>query len=333
MIAAQPPGPPWTKALVLGVFRHPVRQQAWAQWGMPAVRAPAAARLVPFTEVRHQQPDDCLHHELVAVRGREMDWTIPAHRHDGLHQFQLLLRGSLRGEVDGRPLAARAPVLLLLPPGTVHGFSYTRGASGHQVTLPTTTLDRLLGDAGLARAALGQPVLLEGERALAVRDQAEHLFASIAREFHGHAPGRVQSLLALATLLAVLVLRHAGQPPDGTARPGARDTLVQRYRALLERHHAQRWSLADYAQALEVTADHLSRSCRHSTGQSALELLHERVLLEARRLLAYTPMPVAEVAAQLGFEDAAYFSRFFGRASGTSPSQYRLQIAAGVRGG
>lgn len=300
---------------------------------MPAAPARAAAPLVPFREVRHDQPDDCLHHELVTVRGREMGWTIPAHRHEGLHQFQLLLRGSLRGEVDGQPLAARAPLLLLLPPGVVHGFIYTRSASGHQVTLPTTTLDRLLGEAGLARAALGRPVLLQGEAAAAVRDEATHLFEAIAREFRGDAPGRVQSLLALATLLSVLVLRHARASGDGATRPGARDALVQRYRALLERHHAQRWSLSDYAQALEVTPDHLSRSCRQCTGQSALELLHERVLLEARRLLAYTPMPVAEVAAQLGFEDAAYFSRFFGRASGTSPSDYRVQVAAGVRAG
>ena len=46
--------------------------------------------LVPFREVRHDEPDDCLHYESVAVRGTEMDWTIPAHRHEGLHQFQFL---------------------------------------------------------------------------------------------------------------------------------------------------------------------------------------------------------------------------------------------------
>ena len=53
---------------------------------------PAAAPLllVPFREVRHEQPDDCLHYEPVAVRGKLHDWTIPAHRHDALHQFQLL---------------------------------------------------------------------------------------------------------------------------------------------------------------------------------------------------------------------------------------------------
>lgn len=301
---------------------------------MPAATAARPpARLVAFREVRHQQPDDCLHYEPVAVRGREMDWTIPAHRHEGLHQLQLLVRGRLSGEVDGRAIAGKAPLLLLLPPGAVHGFRYTRGAQGHQVTLPSATLDRLLGDAGLARAALGQPLLLQDEAAAGIGSEATTLFESIAREFRGDAPGRVQSLLALATLLAVLVLRQAGDAMDSAPRAGARDTLVQRYRALLEQHHAQRWPLGDYARALGVTADHLSRSCRQVTGQSALELLHERLLLEARRLLAYTPMPVAEVAAQLGFEDAAYFSRFFGRASGTSPSAYRVQVAAGVRAG
>ena len=80
-----------------------------------------------------------------------------------------------------------------------------------------------------------------------------------------------------------------------------------------------------------VTSDHLSRTCRQIAGCSALDLLHERVLLEARRLLAYTPMPVAEVGAQLGYQDPAYFSKFFARSVGESPSDYRAKVARGVK--
>lgn len=64
--------------------------------------------------------------------------------------------------------------------------------------------------------------------------------------------------------------------------------------------------------------------------QSALELLHERRLLEARRLLAYSQLPIAQIAHQLGYEDPAYFSRFFQRRVGVSPSWYRAQVADGL---
>ena len=67
------------------------------------------------------------------------------------------------------------------------------------------------------------------------------------------------------------------------------------------------------------------------TGQGALDLVHARLMLEARRLLAYTPMPVTEIAHALGYEDPAYFSKFFARSVGEPPSAYRESVAKGVR--
>jgi AraC family transcriptional activator of pobA len=286
--------------------------------------------LVPFREVRHDQPDDCLHYEAVAVRGEEMHWTIPAHRHEGLHQFQLLASGAMHGVIDGQDFACEAPALLLLAPGSVHGFTYTPDAVGHQVTLPTATLREWLGGSALAETALGSSFVVSGEAAGI--DETLRLFEALAREFRADQPGRVHSLQAHATLLAVQFLRQRGEQHAAGQARGARDTLVQRYRALLEAHYRTETALAFYAEALGVSADHLSRSCRNVAGQSAQELLHERVMLEARRLLAYTPAPVAHIAAELGFADPAYFSKAFARCVGHTPSAYRNLVAQGVRG-
>lgn len=139
------------------------------------------------------------------------------------------------------------------------------------------------------------------------------------------------ALLAAATLLAVLLLRLHGEHTQRAQAPGARDALVQRFRARAEQHFHEHRGLPFYARALGVTPDHLSRNCRNATRQSALQLLHERLMLEARRLLAYTPMSVLEVSAALGYQDPTYFSKFFTRAAGYSPSQYRKLTAQGVR--
>lgn len=287
--------------------------------------------LVPFREVRHDQPDDCLHYESVAVRGTEMDWTIPAHRHEGLHQFQFLAHGSVRGTIDGQDFEAQAPVMLLLAPGSVHGFTYTRDAVGHQVTLPTTTLRQLLGGSTLVDDELGTSCVLprlQGEE----EAECAHLFAQVAREFRARHPGRVHALLASATLLAVHTLRRRGEHFKRERGQGERDALVKRYLVLVEQHYKEHEPLSFYAQALGVTPDHLSRTCRQVARQSALQILHERLMLEARRLLAYTSLPVAQVAESLGYDDAAYFSKFFSRAVGNTPSEYRSLVASGVRG-
>lgn len=286
--------------------------------------------LVPFREVRHEQPDDCLHYEPVAVRGQEMDWTIPAHRHEGLHQIQFLEHGHISGTVDGLPVDAAAPALLLIAPGSVHGFRHTRDTSGHQVTIPTATLQQQLAGTRLADTGLASSFVLT-ELSPESRTECATLFAMLAREFQGHGAGRVPALLATATLLAVLLLRLHGEHVQKAQAPGARDALVQRFLALAEQHFREHRGLPFYAQALGVTPDHLSRSCRNATRQSALQLLHERLMLEARRLLAYTPMSVLEVAAAIGYQDPAYFSKFFTRATGHSPSHYRALAAQGVK--
>ena len=299
---------------------------------------PAAARrldplAVAFREVRHDQPDDCLHVEAIAVRGALHQWAIPAHRHEGLHQLQWLSQGSVVATIDGAVHRLQAPAALMLAAGAVHGFDYSPDSAGQQVTVPSPLLQAGLATAPLLAARLGQTLVLGADRMAGQAAQIEALLAALSEEFHQARPGRSEALRAQVLLLALLLLRQAAEPAAHERRQALRDTLVQRFRALLELHGRRQPRLSFYAQALGVSVDHLSRSCRRVAGLSALDLAHERVLQDARRLLAQGPQPVAEIAGALGFEDAAYFSRFFSRRSGVSPSAYRAALAQGLAPG
>ncbi len=72
-----------------------------------------------------------------------------------------------------------------------------------------------------------------------------------------------------------------------------------------------------------MTSAHLNTLCRRLAGRSALQLLHERLLLEAKRQLTYTNMTIGQVADTLGFSEPAYFTRFFKRHTGFSPKAFR----------
>ena len=72
-----------------------------------------------------------------------------------------------------------------------------------------------------------------------------------------------------------------------------------------------------------MTPTHLSRVCRQACGRPASSLLQDRVLFEARRLLAETRMPVNEVSRSLGFTSAAYFTRAFQHRTGKTPTAFR----------
>lgn len=285
---------------------------------------------VAFREVRHFKPDDWLHVESVSLRGEALGWTIPPHRHEGLHQFHFLQDGAAEAEFDGRPQALQAPALLMVAPGCVHAFRYRPGSIGQQVTVPTSRLQQALSDAPALAARLPETCVLQGEVVGQAAGQLVAMLDALEAEFADHAPGRNEALQAHLVLLATWFLRRAAPLRADEHRRALRDTLVQRYRALVELHLRRHEPLGFYAEALRVTPDHLSRSCRAVLGVSALQLLHERLLLEARRLLAYTDAPVAAVAAELGFADAAYFSRFFARGAGQPPQAYRAALLDGT---
>ncbi len=284
---------------------------------------------MPFREVRHDQPDDVLYYEPINVRAKLHHWTIPAHRHEGLHQFQLLQRGGVQATLDSAPCTLAAPMALMVPPGVVHGFVYDQDSAGHQVTVPTDALRSYFAHAPALLARLNQPILVPAPAPGGDAASCEGLFDALAREFQAQQPGRAEALHGHAILLALWFLRQDATALAPSRRQALRDTLPQRFRLLLEQHIRMQEPVSFYARKLGVTADHLSRVCRATTGTSALEIMHERLVLEARRLLVYTPAPVVAVARELGFDDPGYFSRFFSKLTGQSPSAYRAAVAQG----
>lgn len=102
-----------------------------------------------------------------------------------------------------------------------------------------------------------------------------------------------------------------------------RGDLVDRYKQLVESRYRQQPHLPDLASELGVSASQLRLACRSVAGMSPLEIMHDRILAEARRCLAYTTMSIGEVADWLGFSDTPYFSRFFSKIAGQSPTDYR----------
>jgi AraC family transcriptional activator of pobA len=111
--------------------------------------------------------------------------------------------------------------------------------------------------------------------------------------------------------------------------PPRQEALFTRFVALVERYHLEHWPVTRYAQRLGLSAERLNRIVRASAQRSALEHIHERLLREACRRLIYIAAPVSTLAFELGFEDPAYFCRFFKRHLGLSPSRYRASRQTG----
>jgi AraC family transcriptional activator of pobA len=96
-----------------------------------------------------------------------------------------------------------------------------------------------------------------------------------------------------------------------------------RLRQLIEDHYREHWPVGAYADALAISQARLNRMCKSFAGKSAGELVQDRLALEAQRHLIYTSASTAMIAYELGFQDPAYFSRFFKRRVGMAPGRFR----------
>ncbi len=110
-------------------------------------------------------------------------------------------------------------------------------------------------------------------------------------------------------------------------QPGTRASEhIARFRREIEEGFGRRLGVAEYAAQLGITPGHLNDLCTERTGLSASGMIQRRVLAEARRLLAHTDLSVGEIGRRLGFDDPSHFGRYFRRAAGCSPREFRARL-------
>ena len=110
-----------------------------------------------------------------------------------------------------------------------------------------------------------------------------------------------------------------------------RNAKVQQFKKLVNQNFSENKSPSIYAQELNVSPNHLNALCKKHEGKTAIQLIHERMLLESKRLLFATDLHIKEISFQLGFEDVAYFNRFFKKLSKLTPQEYRKHQLANNR--
>jgi len=271
-----------------------------------------------------------LHCETIRERSQLHDWEIRPHRHEAF--FQMLYISDGRGEMlaDGRYLPFHAATAIFVPPGCVHGFRFSRDIGGLVVTVRRDWLDPLSAASGVIAAFAGGPSQIADAAAAAPLAVAS--LRRIAVEMAGRAAGRMILLEALVTAAVVDLTRASGNRGDEPGEPGDRDEArVEELSALIGAHFREHRPTAFYAGRIGVSAAQLNRIARAATGRSLHELIALRLIEEAKRNLVFTFLPAQSIGLELGFADAAYFSRFFKKHAGLTPAQYRTRERARLK--
>jgi AraC-like DNA-binding protein len=260
--------------------------------------------------------------------------AIPRGRH--IHDFPTLSyieTGSGKLSVDGQQWSIRAGDLFVIPPGEVVGQVGTDTLVDANGWVVSFTADALGPDIpGSYLAWRTHPLLFPfvhggalGALQLSVppaaRPEWTAWISTLHRELTERPDGYREAVQAHLVLLLVGVSRLAADVV-GDLRVN-REPLLAEVFAVIEERYARPLSLRDVAREVNVSPGHLTSVVRRRTGRTVLEWITERRMVQARRLLATSELPVAEVGRRVGYPDPGYFARVFGRANGTNPARWR----------
>ncbi|SHN23348.1 AraC family transcriptional regulator [Chitinophaga sp. CF418] len=107
--------------------------------------------------------------------------------------------------------------------------------------------------------------------------------------------------------------------------------FIRKFSQLVEAHYTTHHNVADYANLLNITPKALSKRISRHSSKSPNDIIKERIILEAKRLLIHTDLSVKEIGYKLGYEDPAYFVRLFTNQVDASPLLFRKKYAEGEK--
>ncbi|MCX5383981.1 AraC family transcriptional regulator [Streptomyces sp. NBC_00083] len=220
-------------------------------------------------------------------------------------------RGAVTVDFRAHPLRERSAVWIA--PGAVHRWDGIEGVAGHIVLfVPTAPVTRA------TRALAASPDLVVHRTV----PDADWPFVEAARDhllLETSAPPSDTATELPGILLSALIARLC--PPHGEAR--SMNPVFGLFRASVEAHFREHHDAGYYALALGYAPRTLSRAVHRATGRTAKAYLVDRLVLEAKRLLAHERMTAAGCATALGFPDASNFSVFFRNATGLRPGAWQ----------
>ncbi len=247
------------------------------------------------------------------------------HKHD-FYLVVLITNGNGWHEIDFQRYDVQAGSVFLMAPGATHNWKLSDDVSGYIFFHSRSFIDlkftgRKVDNLPFYFSVQNTPLVQ-----LSIDDipKFSYIFEEILAEYNGMELMKWQKIANLIDLLYINLSRIYLGESWMKKEKGSGYALKMRYlEQLVDKQFIQEKSPAGYAEQLHMSAKHLNRIVKSLVNKTVTDIITERVVLEAKRMLIHTDMPVSQLADSLGYEDYSYFSRIFKKRCGKTPKAFR----------
>ncbi|RPD41980.1 AraC family transcriptional regulator [Chitinophaga barathri] len=250
------------------------------------------------------------------------------HQQHGHNFYHLVLFTKGNGEhtLDFTRYTVQPWQIYFMTPGQVHSWHFKEGTDGYVIHFSASFFHAFL----MQHQYLEHFPFFSGnskEQVLNIpangREEVKAVFEQVLKEAAG--ANEADMIRVLLLQLFLLVNRVTVKEPK-KAVPQQKQLVLRNFRQLINKHYRRLRLPKEYAELMYITPNHLNALCQDLLGKTAGELIRERVLLEAKRMLTNEDLTVTQIATDLNFEDNSYFSRFFKKYEGITPEEFRNSL-------
>ncbi|OHV79714.1 helix-turn-helix domain-containing protein [Ensifer sp. LCM 4579] len=259
-----------------------------------------------------------LHVETVMERKSVHFGHVAPHKHPLMGQITYWFQGGGTYRVEDQTWSFSAPTISFVPSNIVHGFDVGEQSDAIVVSISD---DLLRAMATQVELDLNTPIVLTGESVDFTWKRIGSLLEMVADEYRVGGNSGEKVLIGLISAVLSMMARLGGVGSPDAMSPTV--SLGMALRRSIDEHYKEDWPVGRYVASLSTTPHLLDKASREVFGQTVKEMLLERRLLEAKRLLKFTIRSVEDIGREIGFDDPAYFSRFFRRRTGEAPAAWR----------
>ena len=272
-------------------------------------------------QFKHFDEEASFYSNLFIPHIKEHHFTARPHKHD-FYLLLLFTKGHGNHFIDFTSYPIKPGTVFMLSPGQVHSWELSDDIDGYVFFHSTAFYNEGYTHEQIRNYpffnSIHKPPFIALKKSQL--PPIEHLFRKIFQEYKQQELLKFNKLHALVNILYIELSRlYTGQ--EKIEQEKYLDA-VKKFEALVDTHFKEIKSPAAYASLLHITERHLNRITKACLNKTPTELISDRMLLEAKRMLIHSSYSIAEVAEELGYLDSSYFSRLFKKRTKLSPKQF-----------
>ncbi len=252
--------------------------------------------------------------------------SIP-HKHD-FFLFVVFTEGTGSHEIDFKTYPIKKGSVFMLKPGQMHSWILSEDIEGYiffhsQSFYASTNHSIIVNQFPFFSSSYNPPLLNLSAKDL---DTVKDLFKAVVEEAFSKGLMRYQKISSLINIIYIELSRIYLRNYQTDSLPNANYSIrFYELEQLIETKFQTEKSPVVYADLMNMSTKHLNRICKAVSGKTTLELIIDRVILEAKRMLLHSKSNFTEIGLILGYEDYAYFSRVFKNKTGQSPRDFQSE--------